>query len=116
MATFMTEGGVIALTIAEGLKRRHLDVIIAPRIIGAVAAMPDKGVRGGKKMLGVFNAGQRLCTWGRLGVVTLLERRAATVLLIMLQANFLIISNICIFRKYRINTFMVLQRSFSTIT
>ena len=57
---FMGEGGVVALSIAEGFEGRHLHVVEFLRIVGAVSAVFDRGGHAGEKLLCMINAGHRI--------------------------------------------------------
>ena len=52
----MRERGVKALGVAEGLDRRHLDVVGFLRVVGPVAAVADVGLRAGEECLGMGDA------------------------------------------------------------
>ena len=51
----MSERGVIALSVTEAFKRRHLNIIDFVRIISAITAMPDGGLRGGEELVAFGN-------------------------------------------------------------
>ena len=65
----MGESGVIALRVTETFKRRHLNIIDFLRIISAITAMPDGGLRAGEELVGPIDAGQGIEPWCGLGVV-----------------------------------------------
>jgi hypothetical protein len=48
----MGKGGVVSAGIPEGLKRRHLHIIEARDVKGAVAAVPDVCAGGGEEGVG----------------------------------------------------------------
>ena len=59
----MRESGVVALGVAERLERRHLNIIDFLRIIGAIAAMADRGLEAAKN----FSARSMRATGSSLG-------------------------------------------------
>ena len=56
MGCFMTQGCIVACPILERLEGWHLYVVHDRRIIGLVAAMPDKGTGVAKEPVSVFEA------------------------------------------------------------
>src|SRR3546814_7211770 len=55
----MGQGRRVALRIAEGLGRRHPDVIGLDRIVGPVAAVADVGAGGGEEGVGLLESRDR---------------------------------------------------------
>ena len=68
---------VVALSVLEGLERRHADMIGVQRVVGAIAAVLNVRAAIGEELLGNFDALQRRgATWVAPKLVAQIEYRA----------------------------------------
>ena len=56
----VSERCVVALGVAEGFKRRHLNAVVRHAVVRLIAAVPDIRAGRGKEALGVINALHRI--------------------------------------------------------
>ena len=56
----VAQGGIVVLAIGEALERRHLDVVLSDAVAGVPATVADGGVVGGKELLCVRDALNRI--------------------------------------------------------